>query len=313
MSTNRCEEAGLAERLQSRCETVRARGLSYNVRRWGESDAPPLVLVHGTQDSSITFQFLVDALEREWSVVAPDLRGHGHSEWTPGRYWLHDFLADLDAVLDALFADRPIPLVGHSLGGNVAGAYAGVRPERVTALVSLDGFGPLVHRLPVDPVKLLRSYLQHPEERRRHRAYKDLAEVAARLMKANARLPASKAHFLAERSTRRQEDGTRVWLFDPDHQTSLPTLHRIEDWAALWSRMDLPVCWISSADKRPEAPVNHPEIFRSRAGMVPRLTHVHVPETGHNLHHDAPKAVAETIERFLAGELLPGLRHGATD
>ncbi len=105
----------------SRCETLSVRGLTYNVRRWGDKEAPPLVLLHGTQDSSATFQFVIDNFEADWNIVAPDWRGHGHTEWAPRGYWFHEFVADLDAVLLGMFPNRPVPLLGHSLGGNIAG------------------------------------------------------------------------------------------------------------------------------------------------------------------------------------------------
>ena len=78
---------------------------------------------------------------RDWHVLAPDWRGFGWSEWCADGYWFADYLADLDALLDHFVGDVPVPLVGHSLGGNVVMLYAGVRPQRVSRVVSLDGFG----------------------------------------------------------------------------------------------------------------------------------------------------------------------------
>src|SRR6516165_822812 len=116
------------------------RGLRIFVRSWG-TEGEPLILLHGGQDASPTFQFMVDCFERDWRIFAPDWRGHGKSERAPQGYWFPDYIADLDALLEALFPGRPVPLVGHSLGGNAACIYAGLRHERVSRLVSLDGFG----------------------------------------------------------------------------------------------------------------------------------------------------------------------------
>ena len=63
-----------------------------------------ILFLHGTQDSSITFQFVVEHLRDDWCVVAPDWRGHGHSQWVSQGYWLHEFVADLDVLVDALFS-----------------------------------------------------------------------------------------------------------------------------------------------------------------------------------------------------------------
>jgi pimeloyl-ACP methyl ester carboxylesterase len=193
------------------------RGLRYNVRKWGREDDRPILFLHGTQDSSITFQFVVDALRQDWCVFAPDWRGHGHSEWARQGYWFHELLADLDAIVEALFPHERVPLVGHSLGGNVASVYAGLRSDRLTHLVSLDGFGPLTNRVPVDVVSLLSRLLVIRGEEREHARYASLDEVAARLRGKNSRLNLPDAHFLAEHLTNEDGNGGRRWRFDPTH------------------------------------------------------------------------------------------------
>ena len=125
----------------SRSTILDVRGLRSHIRCWGPDTGEPLVLLHGGQDASPSFQFVVDCLKRDWRIVAPDWRGHGKSGHAPQGYWFADYLADLDAILEQLFPGLPVPLIGHSLGGNAACIYAGLRPERVLRLVSLDGFG----------------------------------------------------------------------------------------------------------------------------------------------------------------------------
>ncbi|SEF15585.1 Pimeloyl-ACP methyl ester carboxylesterase [Rhizobiales bacterium GAS191] len=286
-------------RRSSTCENLTIRGLRCNLRRWGRAEARPILFLHGTQDSSVTFQFVIDHFQRDWCVFAPDWRGHGHSEWSPSGYWFHDFVADLSALVDLLFPDRAVPIVGHSLGGNVAGVFAGLRPGRLSHLVSLDGFGPLVDRVPVDVTALLRSYLDRTGRARRHAPYADTAQMAHRLARANSRLTRGQALFLAQHSSSVDEAGKRCWLFDPTHQASLPALHTMAEWARIWSEIRVPVCWISSSDTRPNAVVNFPQALEERSKMIPRLLHVRIPGTGHNLHHDAPAKVAAAIEDFL--------------
>ena len=121
---------------------VEIRGLRYHLRHWRGDPAQRMVLLHGWMDVSASFQFLVDALARDWDVVAPDWRGYGLTDW--GRsdcYWFPDYLADLDALLERIQPDAPANLAGHSLGGNVACLYAGVKPQRIAKLVNLEGFG----------------------------------------------------------------------------------------------------------------------------------------------------------------------------
>src|ERR1700722_8110303 len=128
-------------RKPSRTRRLAVRDADYLIRTWGSPQHTPLVLLHGTQDTSITFQFLIDALKNDWHVVAPDWRGHGGTAGGNGADWFHDYLADLDALLEALFADRAVNIVGHSLGGNLASVFAALRPGRVRRVISLDAFG----------------------------------------------------------------------------------------------------------------------------------------------------------------------------
>ena len=112
----------------ARHETIRVRGLDIHLRRWGPAPAAgeaPVILLHGFQDTGDTFQFLVDAFERDWPLAALDWRGFGRSGWAQDGYWFPDYLADLDRLLDLLSPGGPARLVGHSMGGNVASLYAG--------------------------------------------------------------------------------------------------------------------------------------------------------------------------------------------
>jgi pimeloyl-ACP methyl ester carboxylesterase len=292
------QTAALAIQRHSRSEFLTVRGVRYHVRRWGPQDAPGMLLLHGTRDCSATFQFLVDSFRHEWSVVAPDWRGHGLSGWTRQAYWMHDFVADLDVLWDQLFANHRVPLVGHSLGGNIASMYAGLRPQRVSRFISLDGFGPLMNRIPSDMHRVLQDLLDAPRHGR-PRHFATLAEVAERLMKANRRLSQEKAMFMAEHSVCKCDDGRYTWLFDPTHRFSFPSLHTIEEWGQIWERIEAPTLWVSSSDARPYAPADDPQEFHKRQQLLPGVKVERIPETGHNLHHDDPRKVAEIIESFL--------------
>jgi pimeloyl-ACP methyl ester carboxylesterase len=290
-----------APRRRSRSLFVELRGLRHHVRLWGEPDRNPMVMIHGAADASATFQFLVDALPDEWSVIAPDLRGYGLSGWAAGGYAFPDYLADLDGILTHLFGERPLPLVGHSLGGNVACLYAGIRPERVSHLVSLDGFG-LPDRNPSEAPEHLRRWLDswaNPPSG--SRVYADLTEMAGRLRMANPRLDEARALFLAEHLGRVVPGGL-TWAFEPAHRRAFAAMFRAAEWEACIARIAAPVLWIGSGSTFPPALDKEPGTLERRVGLA-RAAFRRVPQTGHNLHHDAPEAVAGLIEDFLAGRL----------
>lgn len=287
-------------RRSSQSLFVELRGLRHHVRLWGEPDQNPLVMIHGAADASGTFQFLVDALSDEWSVVAPDLRGYGASGWAQGGYAFADYLADLDALLAHLFGDKPVPVLGHSLGGNVASIYAGVRPERVSRLISLDGFG-IPDRDPSEAPDHLRRWLDSwsrpPGELR---VYANLAELAARLRVANPRLDGARSLFLAEHLGRTVPGGV-TWAFDPAHRRPFASMFRAAEWAACVARVAAPVLWLGSATTVPAALDREPGGLARRVETAKAMFR-RVPDTGHNLHHDAPAEVAKAIESFLAGQ-----------
>ena len=289
-------------RLVSQVESRRIRGIDYCIRRWGNPKARPLLMLHGARDCSATFQFVVDAFKRDWHIIAPDWRGHGHSGWAPQSYWVHDFLGDLDVLLDAVFPGIIPDIVGHSMGGNTAGLYVGLRPDRARRFVSLDGIGPPVHRLPVDMTATLDAWLR-PTATTQSRGYDTLADVAGRLMKANYRLTPARAAFLAAHSAKQHDDGKWRWLFDPGMTRSLPTLHTLAEWAAIWARVTIPARWIGSSDLRSDAPSFNSATVEARRKLLPHAVYTRLENTGHNVHHDRPEDVAALIESFLLGDV----------
>jgi len=294
----------------SRSFTVPIRGLGYHVRTWGEGDAPTLFMLHGWMDVGASFQFLVDALRREWHVIAPDWRGFGLSDWSVDGYWFQDYLADLDALLDHFVPNEPARLVGHSLGGNVVMLYAGIRSQRVGQLVSLEGFGIPAEAPDVAPQKFAK-WLDALKDPPSFRPYASLAAVADHLQKNNPRLSRDKAEFLAGHWARTQPDGSARLSSDPRHKLPFPSVYRMEEVIAIWERVVAPVLWVAATESFiPKWLGTHPEgeggtdslaSVRARLAHVPHGRLVTVDEAGHMLHLDRPDAVAAVIEPFLAG------------
>ena len=100
-------------------EFIDVRGYRTHVRHWGRPDAPKLLMLHGWGDMSATWQFVVDEFTRDWQMIAPDWRGCGKTDPEGSSYYFPDFLADIDAFLDHYSPDSALPVVAHSMGGNV--------------------------------------------------------------------------------------------------------------------------------------------------------------------------------------------------
>jgi len=282
----------------STSEFVPVRGLRYHVRRWGDPFASKLFLLHGWMDVSASFQFLVDALRGEWSVLAPDWRGFGESAWSSG-YLFADYLGDLEALLDHYVPDEPANLVGHSLGGNVACVYAGVRPHRVRRVVSLEGFG-IQRSTPLEAPERYGRWLDEQRAPPRISTYPSFERVAWRLRKNNPRLSDPMASFLAQHWAKQEADGRVVLKADPRHKMKSAVLYRLEEALACWRRVRTPVLWVEGGASPIRAWLKETEAgFAARMAAFPELRHEVVAGAGHMLHHDAPSAVAALIERFV--------------
>lgn len=288
----------------SRSEFLDVRGLKYHIRHWGNEGAPMLFMVHGWMDTSASFQFVVDALQRDWHVIAPDWRGFGLSENSgTDTYWFPDYLGDLDAILRHYAPDRSVNLIGHSMGGNVACLYAGVRPQRINRLINLEGFGMPVTRPEQAPGRYAK-WLDDLLEPAVSRPYPTLDDVKRRLQKNNPRLDDARADFLAKHWARKNADGEWEILGDPAHKHNGPLLYHVEEVMACWQKISAPVLWVEATDTDVWRWMGDKEQARietnRRIKFIPNVKTAMIEDAGHMLHHDQPQLLAEMIEQFLA-------------
>lgn len=284
----------------SRSEFLTLRGRRVHVRHWGDASAPLLVMLHGWGDVSASWQFIVDALARDWHVIAPDWRGFGQSQWNRDAYWFPDYIADLDLLLEQVSPTHPVRLVAHSLGGNVACLYAGIRPERVAGLVNLEGTGLPRHDAEEAPSRYAKWLDQVRAGMSPFRSYADVAAFADRLRKENPRLSDAKALFLARHMGEDDGAGGIRLAADPGHRWVNPVLYRIEEAMAIWRRVTAPMLWVAGRDSFlfREFFALDSEDYRSRLACFRDVREVVLEESGHNLHHDQPEAIARLIEEF---------------
>jgi pimeloyl-ACP methyl ester carboxylesterase len=127
--------------LQPKSEFLSVRGLQLHYLDWGNHGAPPVVCVHGYTSSAQAFNAPARHLRERFHVIAPDVRGHGESAWSPdGAYQYRDQVADLAAIADQLGLER-FSLIGTSMGGIIAMTYAEAHPERLAHLI-INDIGP---------------------------------------------------------------------------------------------------------------------------------------------------------------------------
>jgi pimeloyl-ACP methyl ester carboxylesterase len=291
----------------ARSDFVTVRGVKLHVRRWGNPDAPTLFMLHGWMDVSASFQFVVDALGGDWQVIAPDARGFGLSDWPVaalggGHYWFHEYLSDLDALIDHYVPVGEVNLVGHSMGANVVCLYAGARPERVRRVVDLEGFGLAPARAGHAPSRLT-AWLDEMRETATLKPYASLADVAARLIKTNPRLAPERARFLAQHWAKRADDGSYVLLADPAHKHRGPLMYRLDEVMATWAKVRAKVLHVEAVASPTLARIAGAipiEEFKARFRAFPDWREKFIDDAGHMVHHDQPEQVAALIEAFCA-------------
>lgn len=277
-------------------------GLRHHVRIWGNPGAPPLFLLHGWMDVSLSFQWVVDELQQDWRVIAPDWRGFGLSGWSAGGYWFPEYYADLEALLAIYSPDRPALVAGHSMGGVIACTYAGLRPERIARLVSLEGFG-LARTAPSEAPARYRRWLDELASEPRFRIYGSFDALAARLQRDNPRLTADQAQFVARAWARETAPEQVEMLSDPRHKRANPVLFRIEELIACWKDITAPVLWVFGRDSQGTGYLKDtPEQLAERKGAFRNYREAWIEDAGHMMHHDQPAAVARLIEDFLTGK-----------
>lgn len=261
---------------------------------WGNEGAPLLLLVHGGRDHSHSWDWAARALRDKWHVIAPDLRGHGDSAWSPdGDYSLTAFVHDLAQLVHQLETESVI-LVGHSLGGIISLTYAGLYPEQVRRIAAIESVGlrafsdaraPLPERLraSISDRRMLSA-------RRPHR-YATYDQALERMRSAYASLSEEKARHLTLYGTLRNEDDSYSWKFDNYVRGRAPVDISTEQQRALWQSISCPALFFHGGDGWAENPEEDGTLVHFRDGRV-----VSLRGAGHWLHHDQ-------FDRFMA-ELL---------
>ncbi|KAM9856495.1 serine hydrolase-like protein [Aulostomus maculatus] len=196
---------------------------------WGPDHGHPVLCLHGWADNCGTFNSLIPLLPKECRYVAVDLAGHGLSSHRPpgSFYYFLAYVADIRRVVDALQWSR-FSMIGHSMGGNIAGMFSALYPEMVDAVVLLDSYG----FLPTDKKELPRVIRQGMDgmlefekksEEKTARVY-TYEKAVERLLAANPSLSEESARILLERGLLQVEGGV---VFSRDVRINLKNIVRI--------------------------------------------------------------------------------------
>ena len=274
--------------------------LRLNYVDWGNADAPPLLLIHGGRDHARSWDWVAEELRHDWHVIAPDLRGHGDSSWSPdGNYEMSAFVYDMAQLIHQLNL-APVSIIAHSMGGNIATRYAGLYPENVRKLVNIEGLGlsPAM-QAERDALGIQKRFRQWIEDKRNAagrtpKRYETIEAAYERMKTENTYLTDEQARHLTVHGISRNEDGTWSWKFD--NYLNIWAMFDMprEDLMALWQAITCPMLLLYGE----KSWASNPE----KDGRIEHFPTAKVSEyenAGHWLHHDQFDRFMGDVKAFL--------------
>jgi pimeloyl-ACP methyl ester carboxylesterase len=268
---------------------VQIRGIDVHYTEWGESHAPAVVLLHGITGHARTWDDEARALAARYRVLALDQRGHGDSAPAPdGDYTTVTLADDLAAFADALDLAR-MRLVGLSMGGRVAIAFAGRQPGRVERLVVVD-IGPDV--APVGRARVGTLMGASPER------FATLEEAIAYSRANNPRYGDAQLRRRVEHGVRPLPDGGLTWKYD----RALREAVRLGRWRdptdlwPLWNAITCPTLLVRGE----ESDILSTDIAKRMLETQPNAHLVEVSGAGHTVPGDQPEVFLALLLDFLS-------------
>ena len=267
---------------------------------WGNPGAPPLILIHGGRDHCRNWDWVAKALRDDFHIVAPDLRGHGDSAWSPdGNYSMAAHIYDLAQLIHRQEL-APAMIVAHSFGAMIALRYAGIYPEKVTKLVAIEGLG-------MPPALAAERAARTTEQRfqvwiddlrqlsgRQPRHYASIDEALVRMRAENRNLSIAQARHLTIHGIGQNEDGSYSWKFDNYVRSfspvgiTEPELHR------LYGRIDCPTLLVHGRESWAGNPGEDGTVRHFRDARLSSYE-----GAGHWVHHDRLEPFVAEVRAFL--------------
>jgi pimeloyl-ACP methyl ester carboxylesterase len=268
---------------------------------WGNHGAPLLLMVHGGRDHCRNWDWIAERLRNDWHIIAPDLRGHGDSQWSAtGAYTMEGYVYDIAQLVDQLGLGEPT-ILAHSLGGNISLRYTGLYPEKVKKLVAIEGLGfsPKIlaerHSKPID--ERLRKWIadERALSARTPRKYATIEDAYQRMRDENKRLTPEQARHLTQHGINQNEDGTFSWKFDNYVRVMPPVDLPQAQVEHLWSRITCPTLLVYGKESWASNPIDDGRSQHFKTAEISSFA-----GAGHWVHHDKLDEFVALATRFFA-------------
>ncbi|MDP6343231.1 MAG: alpha/beta hydrolase [Alphaproteobacteria bacterium] len=268
---------------------------------WGNEGAPPMLLVHGGRDHCRNWDWVAEAFRDDYHIIAPDLRGHGDSEWSVGgSYNIPEYVYDI-AQLVHQKQMAPVTIVSHSLGGMISLQYAGLYPENVKHLVAIEGLGASPERLAETAKKTIDERLAgwvdelRQASGRTPRRYASLEDAFRRMQDENPHLSEAQARHLTVHGANQNEDGSYSWKFDNYVRIFRPYGLTTPEIEHLWSRIACPTLLVRGTESWASDPVEDGRMMHFRNARL-----ANIDGAGHWAHHDRLDVFLDLVRELLA-------------
>ena len=269
---------------------------------WGNPGAPPMILIHGGRDHCRNWDWVAEQFRNDYHIIAPDLRGHGDSQWMlGGAYSQLDYVYDIAQLLHQKDM-APVTIIGHSLGGSISLLYTALFPDNVKKLVSIEGMGP--------PPSMIAERLNQPMDKRIHnwigdlrklsgrppRRYASLEDAFQRMQDENPHLSEDQARHLTIHGSNQNEDGTYSWKFDNYVRAFSPSGLPIEEVWNLYGDIKCPTLLVRGLESWASDPVADGRTKNFNCSIEVEA----FEKAGHWVHHDQLQGFIKRVRTFLA-------------
>jgi pimeloyl-ACP methyl ester carboxylesterase len=275
---------------------ILSHGKNIEIGRSFKEQKETILLLHGFNDTKETFIFLKNSLLQNYNYIGFDFRGHGGSDWNEdGLYYPAENLLDLQSVVNSELPDRFI-ILAHSMGAGIAARYTGIFPERVKALVCLEGFSGLQSNS-IERSRV-RNWLEGmakktgKKETVRRKMTRD--EAIQKLTHIYSFLDTKRIEVLVDGLTKPMVGGGVTWKNDPRLKVTAPIPFPPDLSRELWQHIECPTLMIFG-EKTHLKPNNLEEI----KSHFKKLTYKEILGSSHNMHHDNPEECSTIINKFI--------------
>ena len=270
-----------------------------HISSWGSKKNPLCLFLHGWMDNSASFESVISKLKKNWFCIAPDLRGFGKSKSKQVHFWFPEYLYDLDNVVKS-YNKKKINLIGHSMGANIAGLYAGINPNIINKLILIEGFG-MPDRSKEDACTHYKKWLTQMNNGIQIRDFKNMESVKQNILKRAPNISQINLDKYAKKWVSYNKKTKRYEILASKyHKVINPVTYKLKDAIDCWEKIKSPCLWVynenfiknSFFSKNKKMFNQYKKFFNSPKEVI-------IKNSNHMIQLEQPDLLSNEIKKFL--------------